>query len=99
MDPYLEDPGGWPIGLREPLPRIGVPLRPDVDDVEVALQPLLDLVYEEGRYADLLDYTRQPPAPPLAHEDAAWAALQIERWLQRRAGDDAGRSDGQGETP
>jgi hypothetical protein len=38
--------GIWPIGLREQLPTIGIPLRDDVDDVEVALQPLLDQVIQ-----------------------------------------------------
>lgn len=49
--------GIWPIALREELLRIGVPIRTDVDDVEVALQSVLDQAYSEGRYADLIDYT------------------------------------------
>jgi hypothetical protein len=71
--------GIWPIGLREPLPRIGVPVRDDVDDVEVALQTVLDQVYSEGRYADLIDYAQQPPPPALPRDDAQWVAEQVER--------------------
>ncbi|MGH2410099.1 MAG: DUF4058 family protein [Chloroflexota bacterium] len=82
--------GIWPIGLREQLPRIGIPVRADVDDVDVALQPVLDQVYSEGRYADLIDYTQPPPAPPLSLDDAQWVAEQVERWLATRARDRAG---------
>ncbi len=69
----------WPIGLREPLPRIGVPIRADVDDVGVDLQRLLDGVYDDGRYADLIDYTQPPPAPPLPGDEARWVTEQVER--------------------
>lgn len=76
--------GIWPIGLRDQLPRVGIPVRADVDDVEVALQPLLDQLYSEGRYADLLDYTQPPPAPSLQLDDAQWVAEQVERYLATR---------------
>lgn len=76
----------WPISLREPLPRIGVPVRTDVDDVGVALQPLLDQVYDDGRYTDLIDYTHPPPPPALPADEAQWVAEQVERWLATHAG-------------
>jgi hypothetical protein len=76
----------WPIGLRDSLPRIGVPVWADVDDVPVALQPLLDQVYDEGRYADLIDYTQTPPPPALPRDEAQWVTVQVERWLATRAG-------------
>ena len=79
--------GIWPIGLREQLPRIGIPVRADVDDVEVALQPVLDQVYGEGRYADLIDYSQPPPPPVLSRDDAQWVAEQVERWPAMRARD------------
>src|SRR5579885_298081 len=75
----------WPIGLREPLPRIGIPIRADVDDIAVELQPLLDRVYDEGRYADLIDYAQSPPAPALPGDEARWVAEQVERWLAARS--------------
>ena len=82
----------WPIGLREPLPRIGIPLRFDVDDVAVALQSLLDQVYDEGRYADadLIDYTQPPPPPPLPGDDARWVAEPVERRPATRGSHPAG---------
>ena len=47
----------------------------------LALQPVLDQVYAEGRYADLIDYTQPPPPPALPPDDAQWVAEQVERWL------------------
>ncbi|MFZ4764764.1 MAG: DUF4058 family protein [Roseimicrobium sp.] len=57
--------------LREPLPVIRIPLRRGERDVFVDLQPLIDRVYETGRYWRL-DYTMQPQTP-LPAEDMAWS--------------------------
>lgn len=59
------------IDVRDPLPAIGVPLRPGEADVPLALQPLLDRTYANGRFDINYD---QPCDPPLAGEEAAWAA-------------------------
>ncbi len=56
--------------LRQPLPTIRVPLRATDPDVPLALQPLIDRIYETGRYW-LENHTRLP-APPVAEEDEAW---------------------------
>ncbi len=61
----------YPIGLRQRLPSIRVPLRPTDADVVADLQPLVNQCHERGRY-HFLDY-RLAPEPPLAPEDAAWA--------------------------
>ena len=60
------------LPLRDPLPAIRVPLRPDDPDVALALQPLVDQVYARGRYARTLRYAADA-RPPLRGEDAAWA--------------------------
>ncbi|MCC6629454.1 MAG: DUF4058 family protein [Chloroflexi bacterium] len=70
----------WPVNLRDRLPLIGVPLRAGVPDVALELQPIIDALYADGRYADLIDYTVPPPAPALAPADAPWAAEQVQRW-------------------
>jgi hypothetical protein len=64
------------IDLRDPLPVIGVPLRPGEPEVPVALQPLMDRVYRSGRFP--IDY-RIPPEPPLEGDDAVWAKSLIEK--------------------
>ncbi len=61
----------YPIGLRERLPAIRVPLRPGDADAVLDLQPLIDQCYERRRY-HFLNY-RLALNPPLSPEDASWA--------------------------
>jgi hypothetical protein len=72
--------GMWPVGLRDRLPTIGVPLRDDADDVPLDLQALLDQVWADGGYADLVDYAGPPPPPALNGADSRWAAEQVRLW-------------------
>ena len=57
--------------LREPLPAFRVPLRAGEHDVPLALQPLVDQVYQNGRY--WLEDHRQPLRPALSPEESAWS--------------------------
>jgi hypothetical protein len=70
----------WPIGLRERLPVLPVPLRQPDPDVPLDVQAALGAIYDEADYPLTLDYSQPPPEPPLSEEDAAWAAKCIERW-------------------
>jgi hypothetical protein len=70
----------WPIGLRERLPVLPVPLRQPDPDVPLDLQRALDTIYDESDYPLTLNYGQPPPEPPLSEEDAAWAATCVERW-------------------
>ncbi len=70
----------YPLTLRQRLPRVTIPLlEPDADAV-LDLQAVFERCYENGAYADLIDY-REEPESPLAPDDAAWADD-----LLRRAG-------------
>ncbi len=62
----------WPIGMRDPLPVVPVPLLPGDDDVVLDLSYALRTIYDEARYDLSIDY-RQPPVPPLSDDDAGWA--------------------------
>lgn len=66
---------GWAycLPLSKRLAAIPIPLRPTDSDVLLDLQPLVDHVYESGRYSVDLDYT-EPLEPPLAPADAEWVA-------------------------
>jgi hypothetical protein len=63
--------GCWPIGLRDRLPEVPIPLRPPDGDARVDLQEVLHRVYDAYGYEDFL-YAGSPE-PPLPPEDAAWA--------------------------
>jgi hypothetical protein len=62
----------WAFGVRDRLPRVAVPLTAQLPDVPLDLQTVIDVVYDEGRYGETLNYT-QEPEPPLSATDAAWA--------------------------
>jgi len=53
-----------------------LPLLPGDDEPEVALNHILHALYRRARFDLRLDYT-QPPIPPLAEADAAWAQALI----------------------
>ena len=69
-----------PIPLSEPLPEIKIPLRQNEPPIQLQLQPLLNQVYDTGRYGRTINYTI-PPVPPLQADDDVWADE-----LLRRAG-------------
>jgi hypothetical protein len=64
-----------PGHYRQPLPVLPIPLVPPDADVPLALQPLVEGVYERSRYAREIDYAR-PLRPPLPAEDIAWLQKQ-----------------------
>lgn len=65
----------WPLGLRDPLPPIPIPLRPPHPHVMLDLQAVLHVVYDRAGYEDYI--YKEPPYPPLSPEDAQWAASLI----------------------
>ena len=62
----------WPIGLKEPLPVVPIPLLPGDADVALDVQQVFTTTYDLLGYDLALDYT-QTPEIPLPKEDAAWA--------------------------
>lgn len=64
--------GIWPVSVRETLPLMPIPLDPDVAELTIDLRACIDHVYDFGRYAEQLDYSK-PPKPPLREPDATWA--------------------------
>jgi hypothetical protein len=62
----------WRLTIRDPLPRIPIPLDPGVEDVWIALQECFEPVCERGRYEEDIDYGEPPPSPVMSEEDVAW---------------------------
>lgn len=72
----------WPIGLRQPLPTLMVPLvRPD-PPVPLDMGQALRTAYERARYDLRVDYA-SPPTPPLSPTDAAWATTLLSDEMSR----------------
>ncbi len=61
----------YPIPLPRRLPRIRVPLQEPDPDVQLDLQAVFALCYDNGGYADFVDY-EQPPQTTLSPAEAAW---------------------------
>jgi hypothetical protein len=62
----------WPVGARQVLPVIGIPLRGKDPDVPLDLGAVLRTVYDRAAYDMTVDY-RKDPHPPLEGADATWA--------------------------
>jgi hypothetical protein len=73
----------WPVYFNQPLPEIPVPLASPDRDVPLALQPMIEAVYERSRYGRRLQYDK-PLTTLLSPEDAAWLAQRL------RGGSDQG---------
>lgn len=72
----------YPRTVRQPLPRVGIPLRSEDGEVVLDLQAVFQRCYDSAPYARLLDY-RSEPLAPLPPADAAWAdALLREKGLR-----------------
>ena len=57
--------------LRQPLPRIRIPLAGDDPDVRLDIRAALEQAYDAGSYDQRIDYT-QPCQPPLSEARQAW---------------------------
>jgi hypothetical protein len=62
----------WPVGIREVLPKIPIPLRTGEPEPELDLQSLIHRIYDTGHY-ELFIYDSEPE-PPLPAGEAVWAA-------------------------
>ncbi len=62
----------YPFRLRDSVPPIAIPLRRADADAVLQLAPLIERIYENGSYDQLVDYGKIPPLPPLNDNDARW---------------------------
>ncbi len=67
----------WPVGLRERLPTVPVPLLPPDPDVSLQVQAAVEACFALVGYQRLLDYAQPPPPPPLDPDDLAWVRAQV----------------------
>jgi len=62
----------YPRTVRQPLPRIRVPLAGDDPDVKLDIRAALEQTYDAGSYGERIDY-HAPCEPPLERDDQTWA--------------------------
>jgi len=63
--------GFWPVGLREPLPAVPIPLSAGHADIPLDLQTVLHRVYDSAGYGSYI--YENSLEPPLSDADAPWA--------------------------
>ncbi len=61
----------WPIFLREPIPKVPIPLGDSDPDVWLNLQAILDRLHDEMGYEQSVNYGR-PPTATFTPDDLAW---------------------------
>ena len=66
------------FGVRHPIPDVPIPLRPGEAEPVLALNQIVHDLYDRAGYDLAVDYSR-PPVPPLAGEDALWAAQRVQQ--------------------
>jgi hypothetical protein len=64
--------GLWPLGLRDRLPLVPVPLLPAEDELRLDLGPLVNAVYVGSNYGPSIDYTRPLSPRPKDPNDTEW---------------------------
>lgn len=69
----------WPIGLRDPLPVIPVPLLAPDPDVDLDLGAAMAEVYDEAGYDLSIDYREPPPPPEFQAADRTWLGKRTRR--------------------
>lgn len=62
----------WSFTVRDPLPRLPIPLKPQDGVIVLDLRFCLNRAYEDGGYGRRIDYT-ETPAIALRSPDATWA--------------------------
>ena len=62
----------WPLGLRDPLPDLPIPLHVSDSYSLLELGAALATIYDEAGYDLSIDYTQPPPPPPLSETDSSW---------------------------
>ncbi len=73
----------YPRTLPEPLPKIRIPLAGKDPDVVLDVQAVLEQTYDDGAYADRIDY-RAPCHPRLSRQDQAWADRIVKKARGRK---------------
>ena len=67
----------WPIKLHETLPTLPVPLRAPDPEAILDLSAALRTIYDTALYHLSIDYTQDPPPPPLSNEELTWLSTQL----------------------
>jgi hypothetical protein len=76
---YAERPrvGFWPVGLRDALPVLPIPLTAPDADIPLDIRAVLNSAYDAANYWKYI--YQEMPEPPLSPDDEAWAKQFVPR--------------------
>jgi uncharacterized protein DUF4058 len=74
---HAETTDVWPVGMKDVLPVVPVPLSAPDPDVTLDLGHALAAIYDEAAYDLSIDYWDSPPPPPLPPDLAAWVKERV----------------------
>lgn len=75
---YRPNTDAYLFSVRDPLPDVPIPLRPNDPEPLLPLNDALHTLYDEAGFDLAIDYTA-PPEPPLSPVDAEWAKMLLNR--------------------
>jgi len=70
--------------VREPLPRVGIPLRKPDADIVIDLGVTFASAYQRGRYDRVVRYDETAPPPKFSDADADWVSQQARTAAQSK---------------
>jgi hypothetical protein len=73
----------WAFTVRDPIPTLPVPIKPEHSAIPLDLRACLDKAYNESRYGTHIDYSL-PPDPALRKPDADWAGELLKKKTRRK---------------
>jgi Protein of unknown function (DUF4058) len=60
------------FNLQDEIPIFPIPLQHQDAEIPIDLKPIIDLIYDLGRFPLRIDYTQDPPEPKLSKDDRNW---------------------------
>ena len=68
----------YAFSVRDPLPDLPIPLRPNDKLLVLDLQTIVAGIYDRGRYFSRIDYRQPPPPPALTESDQQWVTQRLQ---------------------
>ncbi len=69
----------WAFGVRDRIPNLEVPLRPQEPSAVLDLNSMVHSTYDENRYTERIDYSKQPK-PPFRGSAKEWLDRRLTRY-------------------
>jgi len=67
----------WAMDVKDPLPVVPVPLKPEDPDAVLDLGKAFNMVYSESMYDQLINYSETPPPPDFTKKEKEWLERQF----------------------